>query len=186
LRLFNLETFLFCLQSSHFDGKMPYWYHKECFFQKQKPKALGDIAKLDIIRPEDQDYIKNQIANGSTPQGKDLGATGSLYLSVCLFLQLATRKKRPKNARAVARSETTGVASTLRPAVLSALGANRKLSRMKSGWPKWILNLKKPCALVESLVGTTLIALCNAELKMSSGTAWTSFLASWASPQTTR
>lgn len=67
------ENSLSCSQSSHFDGKMPYWYHKECFFQKQKPKALGDIAKLDSIRPVDLEYIKSRVGgstNGSTtPQG---------------------------------------------------------------------------------------------------------------------
>jgi hypothetical protein len=100
LRLYNPETFLLCLQSSHFDGKMPYWYHKECFFQKQKPKALGDIAKLDAIRAEDQEYIKNQIANssngnGSTPQGNNLGAPMTPEsVSISMFILISWRQEK--------------------------------------------------------------------------------------------
>jgi hypothetical protein len=72
---------------------MPHWYHKECFFLKQKPKALGDIAKLDVIRVEDQDYIKSQISNssngnGSTPQGKKLRF--SIPLKESVFINLLT------------------------------------------------------------------------------------------------
>jgi len=55
------------------------WYHKECFFKKQKPKALGDIAKYDSLRPEDQKFIRDAVekigshtSNNSRiiPQGK--------------------------------------------------------------------------------------------------------------------
>jgi hypothetical protein len=171
---------------------MPYWYHKECFFKKQKPKALGDIAKLDSIRVEDQDYIKSQIenssnGNGSTPEGTVLiSIPVELYLNQFNFLQPVTRKRRRQNGRAVASNEKNGVVSTLRPAVLSALGANRKSSRMKSDWPKWITKQKKPCALVEFLVGITLIASFSAESTMNFGIVWTSFLASWVSLLMTR
>jgi hypothetical protein len=42
------------VQSPMFDGKMANWYHPKCFFQRARPKAVGDIANFDSLRWEDQ------------------------------------------------------------------------------------------------------------------------------------
>lgn len=46
-----------------FDGKMPNWYHLNCFFLKQRPKAVTDIAHLESIRWEDKEKIKSKLGN---------------------------------------------------------------------------------------------------------------------------
>ncbi|CAB3383108.1 Hypothetical predicted protein [Cloeon dipterum] len=52
---------------------MPFWFHRDCFFKKHKPKALGDIAKLDSLRSEDLAFVKERLAasNGSTDSPAD-------------------------------------------------------------------------------------------------------------------
>ncbi|XP_047097726.1 LOW QUALITY PROTEIN: poly [ADP-ribose] polymerase [Schistocerca piceifrons] len=52
------------VQSPVFDGKQPNWYHFACFFVKQRPKSIGDIAHIDSLRWEDQEKIKQKIASG--------------------------------------------------------------------------------------------------------------------------
>jgi hypothetical protein len=37
------------------------WHHASCFFQKQHPKSIGDIAHFDNIRWEDQEFITKKI-----------------------------------------------------------------------------------------------------------------------------
>lgn len=54
------------VQSPVFDGKVPNWYHFECFFGKQRPKTVGDIAHFDSLRWEDQEKIKGKI--GENPE----------------------------------------------------------------------------------------------------------------------
>lgn len=49
------------VQSPVHDGKIPKWYHFKCFFIKQRPKAVGDIANFDNIRWEDQKEIQKKI-----------------------------------------------------------------------------------------------------------------------------
>ncbi|KAF4521657.1 hypothetical protein B566_EDAN009390 [Ephemera danica] len=72
------------VQSSHFDGKVPYWFHSSCFFNKHKPKAIGDICKFDGLRVEDQKFVMSKIsaiygspepeASGSKGKGKKAAA----------------------------------------------------------------------------------------------------------------
>ncbi|XP_044742670.1 poly [ADP-ribose] polymerase isoform X2 [Chrysoperla carnea] len=55
------------VQSPHFDGRVPNWYHMKCFFQKQRPKALGDFEKVLNLRIEDQNKLKefvDQVSSG--------------------------------------------------------------------------------------------------------------------------
>lgn len=40
---------------------MEKWFHKACFFSKNRPKTTGDIAHFDSIRWEDQNFVKEQI-----------------------------------------------------------------------------------------------------------------------------
>ncbi|KAK9500018.1 hypothetical protein O3M35_002931 [Rhynocoris fuscipes] len=54
------------VQSPVYDGKVPNWYHFNCFFGKQRPKGVGDIAHFDSLRWEDQEKIKDKI--GETPE----------------------------------------------------------------------------------------------------------------------
>lgn len=44
-----------------YDGKTPNWYHFECFFKKQRPKSVDDIANFETIRVEDQEKIKGRV-----------------------------------------------------------------------------------------------------------------------------
>ncbi|KAK7070987.1 Poly [ADP-ribose] polymerase 1 [Halocaridina rubra] len=62
------------VQSPMFDGKVPHWYHQMCFFGKQRPKTVADIAHFDSLRWEDQEKIKSKIENGgSLPVGGGAG-----------------------------------------------------------------------------------------------------------------
>ncbi|KAL6267071.1 hypothetical protein P5V15_000147 [Pogonomyrmex californicus] len=49
------------VQSPVHDGKIPRWYHFKCFFSKQRPKSIADIACFDEIRNEDQDEIRKKV-----------------------------------------------------------------------------------------------------------------------------
>ncbi|XP_034248574.1 poly [ADP-ribose] polymerase [Thrips palmi] len=62
------------VQSSRFDGKMTLWHHFECFFTKQRPKTVGDIAHFDSLRYDDQEKIKAKIDNcGPAPAANGKG-----------------------------------------------------------------------------------------------------------------
>lgn len=50
-----------CQKSPFHDGKNPNWFHFACFFEKQRPKAVGDINKFNELRYEDQQKIKAHI-----------------------------------------------------------------------------------------------------------------------------
>ncbi|KAK7576565.1 hypothetical protein V9T40_012851 [Parthenolecanium corni] len=57
------------VQSAMFDGKMPCWHHFSCFFNKQRPKTVGDISHFESLRWEDQEKIRKKvesIAGGSS------------------------------------------------------------------------------------------------------------------------
>lgn len=58
---FNKKMLTFSLQSPMFDGKVPHWYHYMCFFAKQRPKCVGDIAHFESLRWDDQEKIKTKI-----------------------------------------------------------------------------------------------------------------------------
>lgn len=45
-----------------FDGKVPNWYHYNCFFLKQRPKVMGDIENVDSLKWEDQEKIKEKLS----------------------------------------------------------------------------------------------------------------------------
>lgn len=73
------------VQSGMFDGKTPNWYHNACFFKKQRPKSIDDIAHFEGIRWDDQAEIKKKIGSASgvvvpTKKGKkrDAAATANL------------------------------------------------------------------------------------------------------------
>ena len=37
-------------QSPFFDGKQANWFHWNCFFSRNRPKAVGEIAHFDSLR----------------------------------------------------------------------------------------------------------------------------------------
>ncbi|XP_033221559.1 poly [ADP-ribose] polymerase [Belonocnema kinseyi] len=57
------------VQSPFHDGKMPKWYHSHCFFTKNRPKTIGDIAHFESIRWEDQNFVKQHIENNAAGGG---------------------------------------------------------------------------------------------------------------------
>ena len=40
---------------------MAKWFHVKCFFLKNRPKAVGDIAHYDSLRWEDQEKISKMV-----------------------------------------------------------------------------------------------------------------------------
>lgn len=63
--LLNLVDYFLIIffQSPFFDGKMPNWYHFNCFFVKQRPKTVADIAHFESVRWDDQEKIKAKLGN---------------------------------------------------------------------------------------------------------------------------
>lgn len=51
-------------QSPFFDGKQANWFHGNCFFTRNRPTAVGEIAHYDSLRWEDQEKITKRIAEG--------------------------------------------------------------------------------------------------------------------------
>ncbi|KAF2363710.1 PADR1 domain [Trinorchestia longiramus] len=49
------------VQSPMFDGKVPNWYHQKCFFLKQRPVSVADIAHFDLLRYSDQQKVKDAL-----------------------------------------------------------------------------------------------------------------------------
>ncbi|CAF3938965.1 unnamed protein product [Rotaria sp. Silwood2] len=76
------DTFRFAImvQSSKFDGKVPIWYHTDCFFKKVKLIDVKIIKGFDDLRWEDQDKIRNLIQENSIilSNGNDLNNTFSV------------------------------------------------------------------------------------------------------------
>ncbi|KFB53219.1 AGAP003230-PA-like protein [Anopheles sinensis] len=78
------------VQSPMHDGKIPQWYHEDCFFKKQRPKTEGDVAHFEALRYEDQKKIRDAIAlfaqgvvpaaGGSKAKGKKRSAGEALSL----------------------------------------------------------------------------------------------------------
>ncbi|KAL7740196.1 hypothetical protein ACLKA6_003902 [Drosophila palustris] len=53
------------VQSPFHDGKVPQWYHKDCFFKKQRPASVGDIKNYENLRFADQSEIEKLVGSGS-------------------------------------------------------------------------------------------------------------------------
>jgi len=63
------------VQSPFFDGKQAQWFHSNCFFTRNRPSAVGEIAHFDSLRWEDQEKISARISAGPgadfiEPKGK--------------------------------------------------------------------------------------------------------------------
>ncbi|KAH8324953.1 hypothetical protein KR067_002329 [Drosophila pandora] len=51
------------VQSTFHDAKIPNWFHKNCFFQKQRPSSVGDIQNYENLRFIDQKDLADSIDN---------------------------------------------------------------------------------------------------------------------------
>ncbi|XP_068156658.1 poly [ADP-ribose] polymerase [Drosophila tropicalis] len=49
------------VQSPVYDGKVPNWFHVNCFFKKQRPSSAGDIKNFENLRFDDQNEITKLI-----------------------------------------------------------------------------------------------------------------------------
>ncbi|KAI6661254.1 Poly polymerase 1, partial [Oopsacas minuta] len=49
------------VQSPHFDGKVPNWYHQSCFFKKKTIKSTADVGGYDSLKWEDQEKIQKKL-----------------------------------------------------------------------------------------------------------------------------
>lgn len=56
------------VQSPNFDGKIPTWYHMNCFFKKVKPADAQIIKGFDDLRWDDQETIRNKLEGKSSNQ----------------------------------------------------------------------------------------------------------------------
>lgn len=64
------------VQSAFFDGKQPNWHHEECFFKKQRPTTVADIANFNKLKNDDQKRIKQTLENSTgivMPEAKGKG-----------------------------------------------------------------------------------------------------------------
>jgi len=50
-------------QSAFFDGKQANWFHLTCFFSRNRPQAVGEFSHFEQLRWEDQEKIRERIAN---------------------------------------------------------------------------------------------------------------------------
>jgi len=63
-------------QSPFFDGKQANWFHSNCFFTRNRPTAVGEIAHFDSLRWEDQEKISKRIADGPGADFVEKGKKG--------------------------------------------------------------------------------------------------------------
>jgi len=74
------------VQSPHFDGKIPNWFHFSCFFRKNNVKAFTDIGGFDSLRWEDQEKVKKKVggdggeSNGAAPAATASGTSDDLLV----------------------------------------------------------------------------------------------------------
>jgi len=55
------------VQSAFFDGKQANWFHLNCFFGRNRPKECGEFSHFEQLRWEDQEKIRERIANKTGP-----------------------------------------------------------------------------------------------------------------------
>jgi poly [ADP-ribose] polymerase len=65
------------VQSPHFDGKIPHWYHYSCFFKKFLPGSTADVSGYHGLRWEDQEKIKEHLSGKGSGSGSGKKGSGS-------------------------------------------------------------------------------------------------------------
>jgi hypothetical protein len=58
------------VQSPNFDGKIPTWYHINCFFKKVKPADAQIIKGFEDLRWDDQEKLRQKV-DGTSTNGKN-------------------------------------------------------------------------------------------------------------------
>ncbi|XP_046355890.2 poly [ADP-ribose] polymerase 1-like [Haliotis rufescens] len=66
------------IQSPHFDGKVPNWFHYACFWKRSKVQNPDDIHGFHSLRWEDQQKIKDKVGGGAGDAGDNV-VPGSGY-----------------------------------------------------------------------------------------------------------
>ncbi|XP_019618728.1 PREDICTED: poly [ADP-ribose] polymerase 1-like isoform X2 [Branchiostoma belcheri] len=61
------------VQSPHFDGKVPNWFHYSCFFKKCKPSSTVEFSGVTGLRWDDQEKLKKTIGGEGSSAGADAG-----------------------------------------------------------------------------------------------------------------
>ena len=74
------------VRSPFFDGKQAHWFHCNCFFMRNRPSAVGEIAHFDSLR---------------------LGVTG--FLSCCLQLLFTGGRIKRRSERRLRRDPRLGL-----------------------------------------------------------------------------
>ena len=64
-------------QSAFFDGKQANWFHPNCFFGRNRPTDVAEIAHFEQMRWEDQEKIREKIAQGP---GAGPAPSGEVYI----------------------------------------------------------------------------------------------------------
>ncbi|VDP13399.1 unnamed protein product [Soboliphyme baturini] len=59
------------IQSPHFDGKIPLWYHFTCFARTGKVKTTGDMAGFENLRWGDQEKIRKLVEENAAAEKED-------------------------------------------------------------------------------------------------------------------
>ncbi|XP_013395651.1 poly [ADP-ribose] polymerase 1 [Lingula anatina] len=85
------------VQSPHFDGKIPNWFHYKCFWTKAKVLAAHDIHGFDALRWDDQKKIKDHIEGGgggdAAPKGGSTAGDDAAYKDFCVEYAKSNRSK---------------------------------------------------------------------------------------------
>ena len=65
------------VQSSHFDGKVPNWFHYGCFFKKKfKLSDVAEVSGFDSLRWDDQEKIRDKLSGESSQAGGTIQVDG--------------------------------------------------------------------------------------------------------------
>ncbi|KAL8613750.1 hypothetical protein ACOMHN_029607 [Nucella lapillus] len=70
------------VQSPHFDGKMPNWFHYKCFWKRARPETEDEFHGFHTLRWDDQQKIKEKIAAASE-DGGDVKGMVNVYNDYC-------------------------------------------------------------------------------------------------------
>lgn len=93
------------VQSPHFDGKIPHWFHYNCFFKKIKAKASSDISGFDSLRWDDQEKIRGKMDGGGEGGGKGTQPPNSVADDLLVEYAKSSRSKCKKCKEQIDKGE---------------------------------------------------------------------------------
>lgn len=110
---------------------MTSWYHFDCFFERQRPKSVGDIDHFDQLRWEDQEKIKTRMES----ELSSVFLCESLFLIFLFRLEMLAaslpRRKAGGKARLGLQSREHLSLLTTRLNMLNLLGQAAKVARTR-------------------------------------------------------